>query len=103
MAKKARRRAKRPPIDLATLSHKALLTVVEFCLLHSICRATLANYEKSGIGPRVTRIGGRVFISQEAAAEWRRQIEANPLPRRGRPRAQLPQHAAGTADIGDAA
>lgn len=51
------------------------LTVDEFCLAHRICRATFYNLLKRGVAPAVMRVGSRVLISQEAAADWRRNME----------------------------
>ncbi len=51
-------------------------SVDDFCKAHGICRATLYNLWKSGKGPRVMRVGRRRLISDEAAADWRREMEA---------------------------
>jgi hypothetical protein len=53
-------------------------SIDEFCTLHSICRGTLYNFWKAGVGPRWMQMqaGGRRLISAEAAAEWRREREA---------------------------
>lgn len=48
----------------------------EFCNRHRICRATLYNLIKRGQAPAIMRVGGRVLISREAAADWRRVREA---------------------------
>ena len=72
--------------DLAAAAAKPACSVEEFCALHSISRPSFNNYVRDGIGPTLMRIQGRVLISREAAEAWRRQIEAHPLPKRGRPR-----------------
>lgn len=51
-------------------------TVPEFCAAFRICRASFYNLQKAGQGPRVMRVGARVLISKEAAAEWRKAREA---------------------------
>ena len=79
-------RTRENSLRLEEITHKAAFSVVEFCLLHNICRATFVNYERAGVGPRLMRVGGRVLVSREAAEAWRRQLETSPLPKRGRPR-----------------
>jgi len=54
---------------------KQAQTVDEFCLAHSISRASFYNRLRDGTGPRIMKVGGRTLISQEAAAAWRRQME----------------------------
>jgi predicted DNA-binding transcriptional regulator AlpA len=49
--------------------------IIEFCHLHSISRSAFYNSLKNGTGPRIMRLGSRVLISKEAAAEWRRERE----------------------------
>ena len=51
-------------------------SVDEFCEAHGICRATLYNLWKSGDGPRFMRVRDRRLISIDAAADWRRDMEA---------------------------
>jgi hypothetical protein len=51
-------------------------SVEQFCKAHSISRATFYNLAKEGKGPRLMRIGKKPLISTEAAADWRRQMEA---------------------------
>lgn len=50
-------------------------TIAEFCEAHRISRAHYFNLKNKGQGPREMRLGTRVVISGEAAAEWRRQRE----------------------------
>jgi predicted DNA-binding transcriptional regulator AlpA len=52
-----------------------VLTVDEFCLAHRICRATFYNLQKQSQAPAIMRVGSRVLISRESAAEWRRRME----------------------------
>ncbi len=50
-------------------------TIDEFCRAHGFSRAHYFNLQKLGMGPRVMRVGSRVLVSREAAAEWRRARE----------------------------
>lgn len=50
-------------------------TIDEFCRAHGFSRAHYFNLQQKGEGPRVMRLGSRVLVSREAAAEWRRQRE----------------------------
>lgn len=50
-------------------------SIEEFCDDHSISRSTFYNLRREGKGPRLMRIGARVLISSEAAADWRRDRE----------------------------
>ena len=56
---------------------KALVfTIASFCCAHEISRPFLYSLWQRGIGPRTMRIGSRVLISDEAAADWRKDMEA---------------------------
>jgi len=55
---------------------KHLQTIKEFCRDHSISRSFFYKLLRNNQGPRLTKIGGRTFISLEAAAEWRKSMEA---------------------------
>jgi hypothetical protein len=50
-------------------------SIEEFCEAHDLSRASFYNMRKAGIGPREMRVGARVLISDEAAADWRRERE----------------------------
>jgi len=50
-------------------------TIDEFCRTHGISRAHYFNIQNRGEGPRVMRVGARVLVSRESAAEWRRSRE----------------------------
>lgn len=50
-------------------------TVREFCAGNKISKSHFYALIRDGLGPRLMRVGGRVLISHEAAAEWRRQME----------------------------
>lgn len=52
-------------------------SIDEFCKSHGISRAMYYKMEKQGRGPRIMRAGTRVLISNEAAADWRRSLEAD--------------------------
>jgi hypothetical protein len=47
-----------------------------FCREHGIFRGTFYNLLKRGDGPAIMKVGRRTLISAEAAAEWRRRMEA---------------------------
>jgi hypothetical protein len=53
----------------------AAYTVAEFCRSHRLSRSKLYQLWAAGIGPRVLRVGVKVLITAEAAAEWRRERE----------------------------
>jgi hypothetical protein len=64
-------------MDKDTRLAPAAYSIDEFCFAHGkICRASYYNAKKAGKGPREMRVGARVLISEEAAAEWRRAREA---------------------------
>jgi hypothetical protein len=50
-------------------------SIAEFCKQHSISQAFYHELQRIGSGPRVMRVEGRVLISAEAAAAWRRAHE----------------------------
>lgn len=50
-------------------------TITEFCLSNRISRSLLYTAWKEGTGPRVFRVGTKVLITREAAAEWRAERE----------------------------
>ena len=50
-------------------------TIAEFCASHRISRTHLHNLQKAGKGPRIMKVGKRVLISMDAAADWRRALE----------------------------
>lgn len=51
-------------------------TVTEFCRRHGVSRAFLYLLWQRGEGPRFMQVGARRLVSVEAAAEWRRLMEA---------------------------
>jgi predicted DNA-binding transcriptional regulator AlpA len=58
-----------------TTPHRSAYSLTEFCVEHRISRTTLWQLCKAGKGPRMMKLGRRVLVSVEAAAEWRRQVE----------------------------
>jgi hypothetical protein len=46
-------------------------SIREFCDANGISHGTYFNMRRRGEGPREMRIGSRVLITAEAAAEWR--------------------------------
>ncbi|AUL48472.1 hypothetical protein BTL55_17025 [Bordetella trematum] len=55
---------------------KATFTVAQFCDQHNTSRSFFYELIKQGKGPRLMKVGRRTLISAEAAAEWRRSMEA---------------------------
>jgi hypothetical protein len=54
---------------------RAAYTVNEFCDAHRISRSKLYELWSAGIGPRFIQVGTKKIITNEAAADWRRQGE----------------------------
>ncbi len=55
---------------------KDAFTIPEHCQRHGYSVSQYFAEKKKGRGPREMRVGHRVLISREAAAEWRRQCES---------------------------
>jgi len=55
---------------------RAAYTIAEFCLAHRISRSKLYDLWTTGRGPRFTQVGTKRIITNEAAADWRREGEA---------------------------
>jgi hypothetical protein len=55
---------------------RAASTVDEFCVDHRISRSKLYQLWNEGVGPRVIKLGHKMLITQEAAADWRAAREA---------------------------
>jgi hypothetical protein len=68
-----------PPSDLDAYS------IREFCRRHSLTPYLFYKLQRDGQAPKVMIVGGRKFISAEAAAKWRKARErtATPRPERG--------------------
>jgi predicted DNA-binding transcriptional regulator AlpA len=56
--------------------NRSASSIEQFCESHNISRAHFYQLCASGRGPRLIKLGRRVIISQEAAADWRRDMEA---------------------------
>ena len=54
-------------------------SIPEFCDAHRISRGSFYNLQKEGLAPLTFRVGKRVLISEEAAAEWRTPAYASAL------------------------
>jgi hypothetical protein len=50
---------------------RAAFTIAEFCRAHRISESFYYKIRNKGLGPRESRTGGKVTITNEAAAEWR--------------------------------
>jgi predicted DNA-binding transcriptional regulator AlpA len=57
-------------------SSPAAFSVPEFCSAHRISRAMYYLLARDGRAPRHFKVGRRRLISAEAAADWRRRMEA---------------------------
>ena len=55
---------------------RACYSIRTFCEDHAISRSMFYELINLGIGPRLTKIGKKVLITAEAAADWRREREA---------------------------
>jgi hypothetical protein len=67
----------RPEVGGRTTSELEAFSIDEFCARHGpISRAYYYKLKNAGLGPREIKLGARVLISAEAAADWRREREA---------------------------
>lgn len=85
-ARKGRPQAPRAPPELDAYS------IREFCRRHSLTPYLFYKLQREGLAPKVMVVGGRKFISAEAAARWRKARErtATPRPERGSKQATNP-------------
>lgn len=51
-------------------------TISQFADAHHVSRTHVYELIKQGKGPRLMKLGRRTLISLEAAADWRRRMEA---------------------------
>lgn len=58
---------------------RAAYTVLEFCQAHRISRSLFYEMRKNGLAPKQMKVGSRTLISAEAAKEWRRAAEREPI------------------------
>lgn len=59
----------------AELVSRAAYSIGDFCAAHGFTKPTLYKIMRAGDGLRIMRVGRRVPISHEAAADWRNEIE----------------------------
>jgi hypothetical protein len=57
-------------------AERAVYTIAEFCDSHRISRSKLYELWKAGLGPRYMWVGNQRRITVEAAADYRRDLEA---------------------------
>src|SRR5215510_11506288 len=55
----------------------AAFSIREFCAAHRISQSMYFKMRNLGLGPREMAVGRRTLISIEAAADWRREREAD--------------------------
>jgi hypothetical protein len=55
------------------LADKLAWTIEEFCAVHHLSPSTYYELRKVALNPQEMRIGSRVWITRESAAEWRRK------------------------------
>lgn len=55
---------------------KAASSISRFCADHDISRPLYYKMRAENKAPKEMRVGRRVLISEEAAADWRRRMEA---------------------------
>jgi hypothetical protein len=65
------------------------MSIREFCRLHGISEDQFFKMQREKWGPVTMKVGSRTLISTEAAAEWRRECEAD---RRDKPEEHAPSH-----------
>lgn len=63
--------------ETAAPVQRAAFSVDEFCTAHTITKPLFYKLLKAGRGPKIMKCGTRTLISIEAAADWRRQMEAD--------------------------
>jgi hypothetical protein len=52
-----------------------MLTIRQFCEYTQISERLFHVLKAQGLGPRITRIGRRVLIAKDSAAEWLKSRE----------------------------
>lgn len=62
--------------NTATPPDPPVYSVPAFCEAHGISRGYLYELWARGDGPRRMKVGRRTLVSRDAAAEWRRRMEA---------------------------
>lgn len=61
------------------LFERRTLSVTEFCRAYGLGRNTYYRMEQAGRGPRTMRIGAAKRIHVDAAEEWARRVEREPI------------------------
>jgi hypothetical protein len=74
-ARQTGRRIKASGVETVGAQDRAAFTIAEFCQAHRISRSKLYQMWAAGIGPRFMKVGVKVLVSVEAAADWRRDRE----------------------------
>ncbi len=54
---------------------KFAMTIKEFCDSHSLGPTTFHKMQLEGSGPALMKVGRKVLVSTESAADWRRRME----------------------------
>jgi hypothetical protein len=67
-----REKRRRGPLPVPT----HVFSIPSFCAAHGISEAFFHKLVSQGQGPRLMKVGGRTFVTFEAAADWRAQNEA---------------------------
>ena len=62
-------------LELSALVERRAFTLNGFCEAHGISRAMFYKLLKAGQAPRLAKIGSKILITTEAAAEWLRGRE----------------------------
>jgi hypothetical protein len=65
------RKPRKPPSRTPT----AMFSIPSFCSAHGISESFFFQLRAEGRGPRVLKLGARVFVTHEAAAAWRKARE----------------------------
>jgi hypothetical protein len=66
----------RPEITGRAIFDFAAHTISEFCRAHRISRAHYYVLRRRGLGPEETELLGKIIITHESAARWRKQRTA---------------------------
>jgi len=74
IGKKPTDRAKRRRGPLPVPTH--VFSIPSFCTAHGFSEGFFHKLVSQGRGPRLMKVGGRTFITFEAAARWRAEQEA---------------------------
>jgi predicted DNA-binding transcriptional regulator AlpA len=67
-------------LESNALVERRAFTLNGFCEAHGISRAMFYKLLKAGQAPRFAKVGSKVLITTEAAAEWLRAREVASIP-----------------------